>query len=354
MNAREINVLIVDDSPVARDLLAYIIQSDPQLKVMGFAENGEEAINFLKNQTPDVIVMDIVMPKMNGFELTRRIMQSNPIPIVVVSGIYNKEEVNKSFQALEAGAIAVLEKPKGIGSSQYLDTARFVIDTLKAMGEVKLVAGKNTIQKLEPPESVPQKPKATETHKDAAKKIDAIGIGASIGGPQALATVLSKLPEKFPIPIFIVQHISGGFVDGLVNWLNESTPLSVKIPTDGEKGLPGHVYIAPDRKNMLVDENNVIHLIDEPNESNIAPSISQLFLSLANSHGPRSIGILLTGVGKDGVEELLEMKQKGATTIVQNEETCVMFDMPKHAIKLNAAVHVEPLNQIVNILTNLG
>lgn len=353
MTTREINVLIVDDSPVARDLLAFIIQSDPQLKVIGFAENGEDAINFLKSQTPDVIVMDIVMPKMNGFELTRRIMQNRPIPIIVVSGIYNREEVNKSFKALEAGAIAVLEKPKGIGSSQYLDTARFVIETLKAMSEIKLVAGKNIGSSSASNQVETSAKRLPEAPHEIQGNVSAIGIGASIGGPQALATILSKLPEKFPIPIFIVQHISGGFIDGLVNWLNESTSLTVKIASDSEKAQPGHVYIAPDRKNMTVDEYNIIHLADETNEANIAPSISQLFKSLAESHGPKSIGILLTGVGKDGAEQLLNMKEKGAITIVQNEETCVMFDMPKQAIQLNAANRIEPIQQIVSILSNL-
>jgi len=351
MEKRTINVLIVDDSAVARDLLAFIVQSDPQLNVMGFAENGEEALNYLKDHTPDVIIMDIVMPKMNGFELTRRIMETRPLPIIVVSGIYNREEVDKSFKAIEAGALAILEKPKGIGTEQYLDTARFVIETIKAMSEVKFVAGKNVVFPGQP-----QKTGETtepESALDTSPKIEAVAIGASIGGPQALSVILSKLPATFPVPIFVVQHISGGFIQGLVNWLNESTPLTVRLAIDGEKAIPGYVYVAPDKTQMEILEKNVIKLTEDKSETQPAPAISNLFRSMANIYGAKGVGILLTGVGKDGAEDLLAMKQKGALTIVQNEESCVMFDMPRQAIQLGAAERIEPLNLIPLTLTTL-
>lgn len=350
MYSRQINVLIVDDSPVARDLLAYIIQSDPQLKVMGFAENGEDALNFLKNQTPDVIIMDIVMPKMNGFELTRRIMQTHPIPIIVVSGIYNKDEVNKSFKAIEAGALAILEKPKGIGSTQYLDTARFVIETIKAMSEVKMAAYKSAPEPAAKTET--EEPTAAPAKKGKAK-IEAVAIGASIGGPQALAAILSKLPATLPVPIFIVQHISGGFVQGLVSWLNESTSLNVKLAKNEEEALPGYVYIAPDKTQMRIQPGNKIQLVEDLNEAAPAPSIAALFNSMSNVYGPNCLAIILTGVGRDGAEDLLLIKQKGGITIAQNEESSVMFDMPKQAIQLGAATRVEPLQFIPTIISTL-
>lgn len=236
MTAKQIQVLIVDDSKIARELLSYIVESDPQLKVMGVAENGEEALEILENKKPDVIITDIVMPKMDGFRLTKKIMTTHPIPIIVISGIYNAEEITQSFQAIEAGALAILEKPQGIGDDQYIDTARFVIQTIKALAELKLDIGIN-INPLTPiaKPSVATIPYPLTHEKLQETSIKSIGIGASIGGPQAIQTILSELPQNFPTPILIVQHISAGFAQGLVNWLKESTSLQISIAQNKEK-----------------------------------------------------------------------------------------------------------------------
>jgi two-component system chemotaxis response regulator CheB len=351
MTDKKIKVLIVDDSNVSRELMQYIVQSDPQMTVVGMAENGVEALKLLQKTTPDVIMMDIVMPKMDGFELTRQIMSTKPIPIIVVSGIYNKNEMASCFKAIEAGALALLEKPKGIGDAQYKDTARFVIETIRSLSDVKLKIGKNVYKPGD------QSTYTTRINIDTAppvpQKIEAIAIGASIGGPQALCQLLSELPTNFPVPIYVVQHISAGFVAGFAEWLKESVKLKVTLAKTGMLGEPGTVYIAPDQFNMEVWPHNTIKL-NKPKESeHFPPTIGSLFDSIAKNYGPKAVGIILSGMGKDGPKELLKMKEAGSLTIAQNEESSVKFDLPREAIRLNAARHIIPLTEIAPFLKKI-
>lgn len=356
--AKEIKLMIVDDSKVSRDLLAYIVESDPLLKVIALAEDGEQALELLIKESPDVVITDIVMPKMDGFKLTRKIMETKPTPIIVVSGIFNREEVKKSFQAIAAGALAIIEKPKGFGDSQYIDTARFVIETIKALSEIKLESGRN-FSLLKPfplaegkakDVKSPYLPPTKKTSEEGSKALRAVGIGASIGGPQALCSILAGLPPDFPAPIFIVQHISSGFVDGLVNWLSESTSLKVKIAENGEVAQPGFVYVAPDKFHLEIGEGGLIKLTNPTNPAELPPSIGYLFRSITRVYGSECAGILLTGVGRDGAADLLAMKEKGALTLVQDEDSSVKFDMPREAIKIGAAQKILPLKEIPHVL----
>lgn len=354
MDNQKVKVLIVDDSKVSRDLLGYIIELDDHIQVIGYAENGLEALDFIKNQRPDVIITDIEMPEMNGFQLTRHIMETDPIPIIVISGVYNQAEVAVGFEAIEAGALAIIEKPKGLGDSQCMDTARFVAETIKIMSQVALNKDNNlatekissTKQSSHPERSI---------NKDIASdlQVDAIGIGASIGGPKAIRTVLSQLPTKFSVPIFVVQHITSGFIDGFVNWLNDSTTFDVKIAENGEKALPQTVYICPDQMLMRVNNQKKIQLIPADKFEDKQSSISQLFDSMHQAYGKNCVGVLLTGVGNDGAQELLTLKNGGAFTIVQDCDTSVNFELPKYAIDLGAAKKVLPLQTIAVTLEQL-
>ena len=355
MSSNTINVLIVDDSAVSRDLLTFIVESDPQLKVIGTVKNGEEALEFLNKQTPDVIMLDIVMPKMNGYELTRRIMKTRPIPIIVVSGIYNKDEIATSFKAIEAGALAILEKPKGIGNNQYVDTARFVIQTIKAIAEAKVLKDHER-KPLQPKEhhfeeKNPQPPHAEKRIQHS--NIKAVAIGSSMGGPQALHSILSKLPATFPAPILIIQQFPKGLVNGLVDWLKLSTHLSVVLPKNGQRAETGYVYISPDDVHMEIDKDNIITLREEKTGFQPVPSIGVLFKSFAHAFGPHSVGIILTGVGTDGAEELHLMKKLGAFTVAQDMESSVMWDLPKNAIDLGAVSQIESLQGIPILLKKL-
>lgn len=347
MVSHPIKVLIVEDSTVAAELLAHIINSDPNLKVIGHVENGEAALEFINKETPDVITMDIVMPRMDGFEATRRIMQIKPIPIIIISGIYKKDDLSKSFQAIEAGALEILEKPISILDSRYHQIAEYLIRTIKTVAEVKLITRRYSKEKAQ----------GLVEEKIQIKKWlgvpEAIGIGSSLGGPQALQLILSEMPSFFPIPIFIVQHISSGFTKGFVDWLADHSPLKVHIAEHLAVAQPGHIYVAPDNKHMGVSKGNVINLVDSFESNKLRPSVGHLFRSMAETYGPNSIGVILTGMGKDGSEELLLMKKKGAMTIAQDKDGCIMFGMPKEAISIGAASLIVPLSEIAHTLTLL-
>lgn len=341
MDKEPIEVYIVDDSLVSRELLMHIIASDPRMKVAGYAADGEEALLWLKHNTPDVITMDIFMPKLNGIDATRRIMKTKPVPIVIVSSAWKKEMVDDSFKALEAGALAILEKPVGLQDPTYYQRTKEILDTIAMVSEVKLVK-RRTIMPLESIRSASEEKCALE----------AIGIGASLGGPPAIASILASLPARFPIPIYVVQHIATGFTEGFAKWLQNYTSLEVLIARENSQGIGGCCYIAPDNCQMQIRHNNLISL--HSSELGISPSVNVLFRSLAEAFGANAVGVLLTGMGKDGAQELLTMKRRGAITIAQNEESCVMFGMPKEAIELGAASMILPLEQIGSVLEQLS
>lgn len=344
-----IKVLIVDDSPVVRDYLAYILVADPDIEIIGFAKNGEEACDFVQSKKPDVITMDIHMPKMNGYEATRRIMESCPVPIVIVSASWEPSEVEKSFQCIDTGAVAILEKPRGIGYSGFEETTKNLIQTVKLMSEVKVIRRW--------PRQQPVRRAASSVSMDQFDRpgadIKIVAIGASTGGPNVVKTILSGLKKKFPVPIVLVQHISPGFLPGLTEWLDRSSELSVQVAAQGVSMQPGHVYIAPDEYHMGVTWGGRIVLSQEEKEGLLRPSVSYLFRSIAAVYGENAVGILLTGMGRDGAEELNLMKEKGAVTIAQDRESSIVFGMPGEAVKLGAAKYVLPPDQIVLMLEKI-
>lgn len=353
MTDKIIQILIVDDSAVSRDLLTYIVESDPTLHVMGTANDGEEALNWLKQNKPDVVLMDIVMPKMNGFEATRKIMETSPLPIIIISGVYNPQEVDQCYQAISAGALAILEKPTGIRDPHYPEMAHAILQAIKTLADIKIKFPLHItippVTKTHPPAT----PKPSSYVKDEKLPIDAVGIGASVGGPQALHAILSNLPALFPVPILVVQQISAGFTKGLVDWLAKSCPLKIKLASQGEMAVPGYIYVAPDNYHLEVARGRLLQLTTSSPEQGFRPSIGHLFQSMAKNLGARSVGILLSGRGTDGIEGLLAIKQQGGITIVQDEETSVLFDKPQKAIQAGAAKQIIPLSQIPRTLLSL-
>ena len=343
-----IKVLVVEDSPVARELLVHILNSDPQLKVIGTVNNGLEALEALKEKNPDVITMDIHMPEMDGFEATRKIMETAPIPIVIVTASENPREVGTSFRAIEAGALAVVPRPQGLSHPNFKINTTELLQTVKLMSEVKVVRRWRKTH-------VTQRP-AREREFDVAgqhRDIQVVAIGASTGGPIALQTILSGLPRDFPAPTLIVQHMAPGFTCGFVEWLNQTTRLPVHLATHGEIMLDGHAYVAPDGFQMGVKVAGRIALSHDAFEHGLRPSVSYLFRSLAEAYGGRSIGVLLTGMGKDGAAELQAMKERGAVTFAQDSESSVVHGMPGEAIKLDAVTYVLPPEKIAAALQNL-
>ncbi len=343
-----IKVLVVEDSPVVREFLVHVLSSDPEIQVIGTAKNGKEAIDAVRNKKPDIITMDIHMPEMDGFEATRRIMETQPVPIVIVSGSSSAGEVAMSFKAVEAGALAVIARPKGIGHPDYEATAKELIQTVKLMSEVKVVKRWPRLRKEAPP------PTPGVEIRKALPAIQVVAIGASTGGPIALQTILSGLPSDFPVPLLIVQHISAGFVEGFAQWLAQSSGFPVHIASEGEYLLPGHAYVAPEGFHMLVKARNRITLSRAEPKDGLRPSVSYLFGSVAQAFGQNAIGVLLTGMGKDGAQELKLMKDMGAITIAQDEASSVVHGMPGEAISLSAATHVLPPERIAALLASLA
>lgn len=346
-----IRVLVVEDSPTMRELLLHILCSDPAIEIAGIAETGEEALEATQRVQPDVITMDVHMPKMNGFDATRRIMETQPTPIVIVSGTTDVSDRTKAFRAIEAGALALLQKPLGIGHPDYERHAAEVVRNVKLMAEVKVVRRWPRYRSTEPvAETLP----SSELQLSAAKaNLRVIAIGASTGGPPVLQTILSGLPRDFPAPILIVQHIAAGFTQGFVEWLAQSSALPIQIAGNGEPVVPGHVYVAPDGFHMAIGWDERLSLSTSNPENGLRPSVSFLFRSVAQAYRQHAIGVLLTGMGKDGALELKMMKDEGAITMVQDRDTAVVNGMPGEAIKLGGATYVFSPEKIRAALSTL-
>lgn len=339
MNGKTIKVLIVDDSRVSRELLKHILEEDPSIEVIGLVESGEAALTWLSKNTCHVITMDIHMPVLNGYEVTQKIMSIKPTPTIIISSGYTHTDEKMAFDAIEAGALAILEKPAGIGDHHYHKKAKEIVETVKMVSGIKVVRRTTFYSQHQIVNA--------SIEKEIKREFNAVAIGASLGGPLAIAQILSELPEDFSVPIFVVQHIAAGFTDGFIKWLQDRTKLKVLAVKDGLNAKAGHVYVAIDGYQMIVKKGNHISL--EVSE-HVQPSINILFKSISQAYGPNAIGILLTGMGRDGAEGLLAMKQKGGVTIAQDKESSIVFGMPKEAIQLGAATKVLPLNAIASTL----
>ena len=344
-----IKVLVVEDSKVVSAYLVHLLLSDPKITVVGTAANGLEAIAAVERYRPDVITMDIIMPQMNGYEACSVIMQKFPTPIVVVTSLYDPSAVEVAFKALAAGALAVVAKPQAPG---HPDANRMIKDFLlnvKLMSEVKVVQRHHRI------------PYEKEASPPVVSKVDTLGattqiivIGSSTGGQAANATILSALPKDFSIPILIVQHIAVGFIHALVDWLSHSCNLIVEVAINGEKPLPGHVYFAPDKFHLEINSRRLMTFASGEPENILCPSVDNLFNTVANVFGKNAVGVLLSGMGSDGADGLKKMHQNGALTIAQDEESCVVFGMPKQAIQRGAATHVLPPQAIAEALIKIS
>jgi two-component system, chemotaxis family, protein-glutamate methylesterase/glutaminase len=346
MTERKIDVLVAEDSTVVRMFLVHLLESDPGVRVVGAVADGRAALEFVGKDKPDVVLMDIHMPGMDGFEATRRIMEAHPVPIVICTATARAKDVVITFQAMEAGAIACIQKPLGREQREFPAMAAQMLETVKLMSEVKVVRRTPRVRAAPWPSIKP------EARNPAQVKV--IGIGASTGGPPVLQAILAALPKDFPVPVLVVQHIAPGFLAGMAEWLNQTTGLQVHIASHGTTPLPGHVYLAPDNFHMGAGNSGEIILAREEPENHLRPAVAFLFRTLARAYGPTAVGVLLTGMGNDGAMELKQLRGAGAITIAQDRESSIVHGMPGAAIALDGATHVLSVNEIAACLIALA
>lgn len=341
-----IRVLLVDDSLVTLTILKRILAGAPEIQVVGTATNGQEALNMIPDLQPDVICTDLHMPVMDGLELTRRVIRSFPRPILVLSVSVQKEQVANIFQLLEAGAIDVMAKPIG---GVDVDSS---LDARELIGKIKILAGVVVIRKHHKEQDAVSSASNLFEIKSAPLRI--IGIGASTGGPQAFQKILTHLPGNFPVPVICVQHISEEFMQGMVDWLAPQCQLKIMTAEAGVVPQPGVVYFPRGGSHLIVNSQGRLECTDGPIYDGHRPSISVTFNSLAKHYGSEAAAILLTGMGRDGVEGIKAIAQAGGMTIAQDEESSIVFGMPKEAAALGVVRHILPLERIATMLQEIA
>ena len=361
--SRKIRVLIVDDSASVRQAMSDILQSDPEIEVMGTASDPFVAARRIQQEVPDVITLDVEMPRMDGITFLRKIMSQRPIPVVVCSSLAETDSETAS-QAWEAGAVEIILKPR-VGTAQFLQESKIrICDVVKAAARARIrpLAGqamradrsRGPEKKLTADAILP--PPIAGHHAMARTTEAVICIGASTGGTESLKVVLEALPAASP-GIVIVQHMPEKFTEAFARRLDGLCAMEVKEAEDGDTVMRGRVLIAPGNRHTLLQRSGARYYVsvkDGPLVSRHRPSVDVLFRSAARYAGANAMGVIMTGMGDDGARGLLEMKQAGAYTIAQDEATSVVFGMPKEAIALGAADKVLPLDLLAMEIIRVG
>ncbi|MBX7152934.1 chemotaxis-specific protein-glutamate methyltransferase CheB [bacterium] len=371
-----IKILIAEDSMTVTMILQKIFASEEEFQVIGTARNGKEAVEKVRLLRPDIVTMDIRMPVMDGFEATKQIMTICPTPILVISASVGKDDLNIAFNAIRAGALDIVEKPKGNLAMDYEYIGRDLIKKIKILSGVKVfhhvssVTTRGTEKK--PLEPSPGKQSARSSMTDTRefskadlikfdrslytrilrpiRPIELVAVASSTGGPSALLKILKNLPPNFSVPVAIVQHICDGFGQGFVDWLNKECPITVKTAERGETMTAGNVYIAPDGYHMLVDPGKVVRLSKSMPINGLRPCATLMMDSAAKSLGSSVMGVILTGMGRDGADGMKTIKEHGGLTLAQNQESCVVFGMPKEAIELGVVDKVVSIDKMAEEL----
>jgi two-component system chemotaxis response regulator CheB len=347
-NPNPIRVLIADDSLTIRTVISTMLMDVPGIEVVGQAADGKEAVRMALRLKPHVITMDLQMPQMDGLEATRHIMSVCPTPIVVLSSSDYGTDHNIAFDAIAAGALTVIEKPHGLGASDY-ETVREQL-----LMAVRLMAGVHVIGLPKSPSADAQVgPMTALLQAMIDRPIRVVAMGASTGGPPVIFSILRNLPKDFSIPIVILQHIMPAFVPSMANWLNTKSSLPVHVAREGDQLTSGKVFLAPGNTHLTVQPQGTLHLDSSDPIGGQRPSATRLFQSVAETFKADAVGILLAGMGDDGVEGLAAMSQAGAHVIAQDQASSSVYDMPKAAMDRGIVDEALSPEQIVNRLIKL-
>lgn len=339
-----VRVVVAEDSPTARALLVAMLKSDPTFEVVGEAADGVEAIEMVKALRPDVVTMDIQMPRLDGFEATKTLMIEAPTPIVIISSL-DVASVEVSMAALAAGALAVLPKPVGVTAPDFPRVTRHLLTTVRAMSQVKLVRRWPSVPAYKGGDG-----KTVGGLPPLEPGLTCIAIAASTGGPAAIHRLLKQLDKGATPPILVVQHISHGFAAGMASWLDQATSLDVRLAIAGERLEAGRVYLAPDDVHLGVSSRGTVALAASAPQMGFRPSASHLFETAGRALGRNATGVILTGMGSDGVEGLRVLHRLGGHVVAQDQATSDVYGMPQAASQAGVVDVVLPLDDIAPYL----
>lgn len=349
-----IKVLVVDDSAFMRKALTSMLQEDPEIKVIGTARDGVEAIQMIQDLKPDIVTMDVEMPRMDGITALREIMQKCPVPVIMVSSL-TTEGAKVTLEALELGAVDFIPKNLAELSVNIVKIKGMLIEKIKTIGKRGIIKRKPIAKpgetKIETPKvEIPKVRVTTE------RKVGIVSIGTSTGGPKALQEIIPKLPKDFPVPIVIAQHMPPNFTKPFAERLDQLSQISVKEAEEGEAIKPGIVYIAPGRGHMRLKRRGIEALVtisEDKEEFIYRPSVDALMLSVADCFPGRSLGVILTGMGNDGAKGCKKIKENGGRVFAQNEESCVVYGMPRAVIEAGIADKVVSLEEMAGEIINV-
>ncbi|MBA3889776.1 MAG: chemotaxis-specific protein-glutamate methyltransferase CheB [Gemmatimonadaceae bacterium] len=352
-------VLVAEDSATARALLVSLLTAEPDMVVVGEAHTGLEAVEMAERLQPDLVTMDIQMPHLDGIEATRRIMTQSPRPILIVSSTAG-HDVEQSLEAMRSGALMVIAKPGGAGTPTHDIDRRQLTTMVRALAQVKVVRRHGSFAQG----IMPARATSALAGAEAARRLrgdttpELVAIAASTGGPAALQAILSTLPARFPVPIFIVQHIARGFTAGLAHWLSGDAAVRVKLAELGEPARPGTVYIAPDDRHLGVRRDASgglrVQLDNAIPVGTFRPSATYMFRSCAEHVGRGLIAVILTGMGDDGVEGLRSVKQSGGRILAQDEASSVIYGMPREAQRAGIVDQVLGITEMARCIRELA
>ncbi len=349
-----VNVLIVDDSAFMRNALSSMLSSDPEIKIIGTAKDGMEAIEKVQLLKPDVVTMDIEMPRMDGLTALKNIMEKNPVPVIMVSSI-TTEGAKVTLDALDLGAADFIPKNLSELSVNIVKIKGILTEKVKTIARKGII--RNRIKKTSNIQKLPEVSKHIGSNVIGERRIAIVSIGTSTGGPKALQEVIPKIPKDFPVPIVVAQHMPPNFTKPFAERLDQLSLLTVKEAEEGEPLKPGLVFVAPGKGNMRIARKKGIETvvnITEYHEEEFLyrPSVDALMLSVAECFPGRALGVILTGMGNDGLKGLIMIKRTGGRIFAQNEETCVVYGMPKAVIEAGLADKVLPVEQIAGEIIN--